>query len=172
MDRRTVLAFATIGPLGASAALAQTKTGRDHELQHAADTLSQGSAALEASRVALERSSNEDVRRFAKFEVDEQETVAAALGGLTEKQHRNAPPAKPKLDQKGTLDKLRSLQGAEFDKAYISDQLSGHQRLLELQERYLEKGQDETVRPVAMLIRGHVKEHLAMLQEIQKRMGA
>jgi len=51
-------------------------------------------------------------------------------------------------------------------------QIDGHQKLLAIQERYLQgnPGNRESAN-VAKLARGQIKEHLTMLQDMQKELG-
>jgi putative membrane protein len=52
---------------------------------------------------------------------------------------------------------------------YLQGQIQGHQQLLKIQERYLQSNSHNREHMnVAKLARGHIKEHLAMLQEIQR----
>ena len=58
------------------------------------------------------------------------------------------------------------------DRAYVELQIRGHQELLAIQERYLasNSGHRPTM-TVARLARGQIREHLALLQDIQKDLG-
>jgi putative membrane protein len=61
--------------------------------------------------------------------------------------------------------------GPEFDRMYIQGQLQGHQELLQIQERYLQaNSRNREHANAAKLARGHIKEHLARLQDIQKEL--
>jgi putative membrane protein len=94
MDRRIVLAG--LAAALATPALAQTggaspspaqggmsQTGQADMLQqHMQDTLRLGTVALETSRIALEKARNAELKRFAQFERDEQETIAEVLHSM------------------------------------------------------------------------------------------
>src|SRR4051812_12329048 len=49
------------------------------EERHIMDTMSAGSMSLLASRAAVKKVRNDDVKEFAEFEVAEQETIADVL---------------------------------------------------------------------------------------------
>lgn len=166
LARRALLALA-IAAAAPGAARAQATRGRDDELQHAAGTLSYSAASLDMSRLALERAQNPAVKRFAEAEIAEQETLAAVLASLSEARNSVAPQIQPKLEQRQDLDRMRQLS-AGFDQAYVSHQIGTHRELLTLQERYLAKAQEPVFKAVAMLARGHIKEHLARLEVLKQ----
>ena len=79
-----------------------------------------GEYAIETSKLALQRSRNAAVRRFAQLEIEEQVSVAAALG---------ATPGSvaPRPDQIALVQKLAAMRsGPAFDRAYIMGQIKGH----------------------------------------------
>lgn len=168
LPRRALLALAMAAAASApGAARAQATQGRDDELQHAAATLAYGAASLDMSRLALEKAQNPAVKRFAEAEVAEQETLATVLASLSEGRNSVAPQIQPKLEERQELDWIRQLS-AGFDQAYVNHQIDAHRELLTLQERYLAKAQEPVFKAVAMLARGHIKEHLATLEVLKQ----
>ncbi|WP_279356411.1 DUF4142 domain-containing protein [Methylobacterium indicum] len=169
-------------PQGGPTAAATGNTGArmgEAEAKHAADTLAAGSASLAASRVALTKASDEHVKQFARLEVAEQETIADVLKAMRDPAQvatgQVKPPAEPEvtgqLDPKGKamLDKLdQAKSGKAFDREYLRGQIEGHQALLKIQETYLASGKDRENLGVAKLARGQIREHLALLTEIEK----
>ncbi|MGX7705920.1 DUF4142 domain-containing protein [Methylobacterium sp. Gmos1] len=195
MNRRlalTAIASAVAIPSFASMALAQLQGGPtaaasgnsgarigEAEARYIADTLAAGSASLAASRVALTKASDDDVKQFARFEVAEQETIADVLKAMRDPSQAVSgqvkPPAEPEvtgqLDPKGKamLDKLdQAKSGKAFDGEYVRGQIEGHQALLKIQEAYLGSGKDREALSVAKLARGQIREHLALLADIEK----
>ncbi|SFU60572.1 protein of unknown function [Methylobacterium sp. 174MFSha1.1] len=195
MHRRlalTAIASAVAIPSFATMALAQLQGGPtaaatgnsgarigEAEARAIADTLAAGSASLAASRVALTKASDDDVKQFARFEVAEQETIADVLKAMRDPTQTASgqvkPPAEPdvtgQLDPKGKamLDKLEQAKsGKAFDSEYIRGQIEGHQALLKIQEAYLGSGKDREMIGVAKLARGQIREHLALLADIEK----
>jgi putative membrane protein len=74
------------------------------------------------------------------------------------------------LDTKGRemIQKLQQASDAEFDKAYLAGQIEGHRDLLQVQERYLSSNpQNINHVNVVKLARGQIKEHIALLANIQ-----
>lgn len=203
MDRRALLLGGLAAALVTVPALAQTggssssmspgasgsSTGMSNmggqmsqaDMQHMQQTMQLGMVALETSRIAMSKARNEDLKRFANFEVQEQTTLAEVLRSMMEPgataatgQSGGAMQGSMQMDA-GARDMVQKLQnqqaGAEFDKAYLEGQLQGHRNLLQVQERYLQSNpQNREHMNVAKMAREHIREHIAMLEEMQKTM--
>ncbi|MBB3019402.1 putative membrane protein [Microvirga lupini] len=157
------------------------------DLQHMQQTMQLGMVALESSRMAMNKVRNDDLKRFANFEVQEQTTLsevlrsmmepaATASTGSTASGSQSSSMSMPamQMDAKAQdmMQKMQNQQaGAEFDKMYLEAQLQGHRDLLQVQERYLQSNpQNREHMNVAKMARGHIREHIAMLEGMQKTM--
>ncbi len=197
MDRRlalTAIASAIALPSLALSAFAQNapssvseKSGNtaammgEAEARHAADTSTVGLMSLETSRIALKKAQHPKVKEFAQFEVAEQETIADVLKSMRDQStpasgQVKAPSAEvtqTNLDAKGKqmVEKLQKAEAAAFDREYVQGQIQGHEQLLQIQETYLKSGKDRENLNVTKLMRGQIKEHLALLQDLEKQLG-
>ena len=170
MDRRH-LVFAGLAVAAAGPAFAQTSPTPAGamgapEMDHAQRTLMVGSLALDTSKIALQKAQDEDVKEFAKFETDEQTTVAEILKTMD-------PSLMPKPDPKHAemIQKLQAAKaGPAFDKDYLNGQIDGHRQLLAIQDDYLKAGKNREHTAIAKLVRGMVKEHLVLLDDIKNGM--
>ena len=150
--------------------------------EHMTRTMTVGSLSLATSRIALDKAKSPMVKQFAEFETAEQETIADIL------KSRMMPDLKPsgevkaptdaeltgKLDAKGRsiVEKMHAMKsGAEFDRDYVKAQIEGHRELLSIQEAYLKMADDADETNIAKLARGMIKEHLVLLDDLQKKMG-
>jgi putative membrane protein len=145
------------------------------EQQWMRETMMVGSVALQTSEIALQKAQDEDVKQFAQFEVDEQRTIAEVLRSMMEPAgtaSQGGAQAQPQLDQQhaAMIQKLEQAKaGDAFDKEYVQGQLQGHQELLQVQERFLQgRPQNREAMNAAKLARGHIKEHLVLLKDIQE----
>ncbi|HEX8168764.1 MAG TPA: DUF4142 domain-containing protein [Beijerinckiaceae bacterium] len=142
------------------------------EQQWIRDTMMIGAVALQTSEIALQKAQDEDVKQFAQFEADEQRTIAEVLRSMLEPAGTASAANPPQPDQQhaAMIQKLQQAKaGDAFDKEYIQGQLQGHQELLQIQERFLqERPQNREAMNAAKLARGHIKEHLALLKDIQE----
>lgn len=171
MDRRTFGTTMLLGSLGLAAAPAAAQgVMQGHsmamgpaEQRHAADTLMVGNVALMTSRLAQSRAQRPQVRQFANFEIEEQETVARIINEMAP---MSPPPPSP-TDQR-MMDRLQRARGAAFDRDYLMGQLDGHRRLLQVQERYLSEGRSMHHRHIAMLARGRIREHIEDVERMMR----
>ena len=194
MDRRALIgglaaavaAFPALAQTsGTSPAAAQSGTAMSQmgqaEMQHMQQTMQLGMVALETSRVAMNKARNDDLKQFAGFEVQEQTTLseilrsmmepaATAATGSTGGQSTAAGAMPMDATSRDMVQKLQGQQaGAEFDRMYLEGQLKGHRDLLQVQERYLQSNpQNREHVNVARMARGQIREHIALLEDMQK----
>jgi putative membrane protein len=179
MNRRTALATLT-GAAGASllipratpAAWAQTTPpGQGATLgdgAHTKRTLMVGTLSKEMSLLAPAHAADPRVKQFAEFEVAEQTAMAQVLTNL------NSPPPAP-LDQHADmiLGQLRQSEGKAFDSAYIKGEIAGHQRLLSIQQDFLNGvPTDHDHEHIAVLARMVIQMHLVMLDDLHRALAA
>ncbi|HYF54502.1 MAG TPA: DUF4142 domain-containing protein [Salinarimonas sp.] len=195
MDRRHVIA-ALAAAVAAGPALAQNASGTmssgssagsmsgqgamgagqmtmgQAEQQYMQRTMMLGTVALETSKIALEKARNDDVKQFAKFEAEEQTTIAEILRSMGDPSSTASTSMQPQGDMAQMVEKMRGMQaGAEFDRMYVQGQIQGHQELLKVQEEYVRGGQNMHVKHIAMLAAGRIREHITELQDLGKRKG-
>jgi len=167
---------------GGSAGAAMNPMGQA-EMQHMQQTMQLGMVALETSRIAMNKVRNDDLKKFAGFEVQEQTTLseilrsmmepaAAAATGSTSGSANTAGAMPMDASARDMVQKLQSQQaGAEFDRMYLEGQIQGHRNLLQVQERYLQSNsQNREHMNVAKMARGQIREHIALLEDMQKSM--
>jgi putative membrane protein len=175
-------------PSGSSGTMPMNQTGgqmSQADMQHMQQTLQLGMVALESSRLAMNKVRSDDLKRFANFEVQEQTTLSEVLhsmmepaataatgstGSQSNPSSMNMPPMQMDASARDMMQKMQNQQaGVEFDKIYLQAQLQGHRDLLQVQERYLQSNpQNREHTNVAKMARGHIREHIAMLEEMQK----
>jgi putative membrane protein len=170
-------------PSGSSGSMPMNRAGgqmSQADMQHMQQTMQLGMVALESSRMAMNKLRNDDLKRFANFEVQEQTTLSEVLRSMmdpgataaTGSAGSQSGQSAMQMDAaaRDMMQKMQNQQaGAEFDKMYLEAQLQGHRDLLQVQERYLQSNpQNREHMNVAKMARGHISEHIAMLEEMQK----
>jgi putative membrane protein len=164
MDRRDAIALLAV--FCASPAIAYAKEGiREAEREHANETLAIGKVALETAEIAEEKAQNAWVKRFAKYEVAEQKTLAEILMSMG--------PEPPKLTEKQSsiIQKAKEGKaGAAFDEQFLRAQLDGHHELLKVQTTYIDSGKDEAAIKLSKLASAQIKEHIDLIETIQKQL--
>jgi putative membrane protein len=81
------------------------------------------------------------------------------------------PPADLDMMHKAMIDKLNMSSGADFDKAYIKNQIAGHKKMLALMEKE-EASTDSDFKAFATKTADTVKMHLSKAEDLQKSLMA
>ncbi len=116
---------------------------------------------IETGKIALERSTNAQVKAFAQMMVEGHArttadlTAAIAASGLM-----ITPPATLPDDKATALADLRSVDAASFDKAYMNGQVDAHQATLNLVSRYAQDGDTPQIKDAAAAMLPTIQEHL------------
>ncbi|WP_201838363.1 DUF4142 domain-containing protein [Microvirga zambiensis] len=157
------------------------------DMQHMQQTMQLGMVALETSRIAQQKTQDADLKRFATFEVQEQTTLAEVLHSMMEPAATSAtgsaaqpsagsgtaaPAMQIDAQSREMIQKLQNTQSGEaFDRQYLQGQVEGHKGLLQVQTQYLQSNpQNREHVNVAKLARGMITEHIALLEDIQRKM--
>ena len=169
------------GQAGAPAGMGQQQSQADR--QYVQQMLALGTVSLQQSNFAHGKAQHPRVKQFAEFEIGEQNLLADIMHSFadpnatasTTQGARQSAATAPELPQKDaqTMERLSKAQpGAAFDKDYVALQIQGHQELLKLQESYLpQSAGNREMTNVAKLAQGQIKEHLVLLQDLQKELG-
>lgn len=136
--------------------------------RYVADTLRVGGVALRSSQLARSRGRSPLVRAFAEMEVREQIGLSQVLGEISGLQ--GPPPPDPRMA--AVEAQLARAGGPAFDRLYGLSQIEGHQQLLRIQEDYLRGGRNPHLRHVATLSRGQILDHLTLLRDGPRLLGA
>lgn len=122
-------------------------------------------AELQASELALERAENPEVRQYAQQMIrDHQQqqprvTALAKEKGVDVATQLDAP-------RQATIDRLRDLQGSQFDQTYMDAQVTSHQETVQAYETAAAEG-DPQVNELASKSLPMLRHHLQMAQRLQ-----
>jgi putative membrane protein len=120
---------------------------------------------IASSKIALTKGQNADVKSFAQKMItdhtmgNEQMATAAKTDGVT-------PPADVDQPTQAKLDKLNSLSGAEFDKAYGAAQVKGHMDAIALFQGYATNGHAGALKDFAAKSMPMLQEHSGLAQKL------
>ena len=150
-------------PSPATSASMVTQAGRSF-VQQAAAT---GMAEVAAARLALQRSRDEQVRRYAQRMLDDHEPNNAVLRRLAA-QHRIDLPQEPGSQDAAMLRDLRATQGEDaFDQRYVSHfGVAAHQKATDLFEHHARNLAEPSLRDYAGRTLPTLREHLAMARRM------
>ena len=111
------------------------------------------------AQIGAEKAGNPDVKRFAQFEIQEQEGVAQAM-----KLAGHDFPAPSLGNERGkALESLRAAGGAELEGMFLEIQERGHQELLSLTSAIMESRAPAPDKIAATLSNNSIKEHLILI---------
>lgn len=122
------------GDSAASVASGDAGTAKMEDSSFLADASQTGVFEIEAGKLAEKNSQNADVKAFAKMMIDQHTAMGkdveamAGAKGIT-------LPAGMGDDNKKEWDKLNGLTGAKFDKEYVSVNIDGHRKAIDLFEK-------------------------------------
>jgi putative membrane protein len=130
-----LFALLAAGSLGAAHAAGP------NDAQIAAIVVAANTVDIDAGKLAESKTKNKEVRAFAKQMVADHSGVNKQAVALVKKLHVTPEEndTSKSLTQGGesTRDRLKGLSGAEFDKAYVDNEVSYHQTVLDAVDKTL-----------------------------------
>ena len=123
---------------------------------------------IESSKLAATQASSSSVKSFATKMISAHSASTAKLKSTVAGM---SPPMTPddtlSADQQSTLDNLKTLKGADFDKAYASAQVDAHQKALDALNGYASSGDNAKLKDFASGLVPTVTAHLNMAKALK-----
>jgi putative membrane protein len=155
---------------------------------------------VELANLALQKSTNEDVKRFAQRMIDDHKTASEKLKTLAQskgitlpahatgattsqtnegsRQSANIENTRAAQDQHSTdakiskaKEKLARLSGAEFDREYMKMMVKDHEKAVADFQKQSTQSKDTDVQEFARTTLPTLQEHLTMAREIETRVS-
>jgi hypothetical protein len=123
---------------------------------------------IQSSKLAAERTKG-DVQAFARQMVSDHTKTTSELKELAPNAEVQLPGEMTSSQQR-MIDKLKGLEGDDFVKQYMDDQLSGHKDAVSLFERYGKGGENDALKNWASQTLPTLQNHLDMAQDIHKKL--
>jgi putative membrane protein len=185
-----LLSFIAIATLAATPALAQdqkvqkdpgstTRIGTDAQqmkgkASKATQTFTMAAASgnlleVESSRIALEKSQNQDVKSFAQMMIDDHTKVGEQM--KTTLQTAGLPPPADKLMPKhqDVVDKLKQTGANKFDGQYIAAQLKAHDEAINLFSSYAKNGDNAELKQFAQATLPSLEKHKTAVEDLRSK---
>ena len=128
-----------------------------------------GMAEVELGKLALEKSSNPQVKEFATMMVKDHGMANTELMAIA-KQKNITLPSTVDDEHKKKMEDLSKKTGTDFDKAYVSAMVDGHKSTLKLMEDESKDGKDADLKAFATKTAPIVQSHLQMINRINDSM--
>ena len=124
----------------------QTKTPKQDKFW--TEAAQGGMTEVELSNLALQKSQNEEVKKFAQMMVDDHTKANDELKALAQSKNVTLPTAITSK-QMATKDKLNGLSGDAFDREYMKMMVKDHDKTVKLFQKQADKGIDADVKAFA-----------------------
>lgn len=149
---------------------ATEKKPNDAEISKILDETNKGE--IELAKLAKSKSKNEEVKKFADHMIKEHTTNNKNSMQLAQKlaikPESNEKSNEMKQEGEKKLTELKSLQGKEFDKAYMDSQVNMHSKVLsDLDNQLLTSAKNPELKAMLEKTRTAVSQHLDQAKKIQ-----
>jgi putative membrane protein len=122
-------------------------------------------AEINLGRVAARQASDPAVKQFAQRLVDDHTKASADLLRIANK--RSLPAARTMDAQHRQLQtRLLNLKGADFDRAYLTQQVDDHKKAVALFEAASKTAKDPDLKAFAAKTLPTIRDHLKMAQDL------
>jgi len=131
------------------------------------DAAMDGLTEVALGKLAIEKASSDAVKQFGQKMIDDHTKASDELKQLAAGGNVSVPDA---LDSKhqSRAEKLAKLSGAEFDKAYIKDQLKYHQQNVKEFQEEAQYGSVAEVKSFASKTLPTLQQHLELAKDLNK----
>ncbi|HSP33224.1 MAG TPA: DUF4142 domain-containing protein [Thermoanaerobaculia bacterium] len=128
-----------------------------------------GLAEVQLGQMARSKASDPNVQQFARKMVDDHSKANDELKQLATTKGLGLPTG-PDDEHKAMASQLQGASGKAFDKAYMTGQLSDHEKTVDLFQKEATSGQDADLKSWASKTLPTLQEHLRMAKDTQKKL--
>ena len=145
--------------------------------QIAAIAVAANSVDIEAGRLAVEKGSDAEVKSFGQQMITDHTAVNAQATELVTRlgvtPEENATSQQLTSDGEATRQRLSGLSGAEFDRAYIDNEVTYHQTVLDaIDQTLIPSSENAELKSLLEGVRPAIAAHLEHARQIQTRLAA
>ncbi len=130
------------------------------------DACAGGMMEVDQGQLAAQKAENQSVRDFGKRMVADHQKANEELKQLLTQKGVTLPDPPAKTEEK-TLEHLRGLSGADFDKAYIKGMVSDHKKDVKEFQTESEKAGDADLKNWVAKTLPTIQEHLRLAQSVE-----
>ena len=133
------------------------------------DAAQAGMAEVMLANLALQKSTNEEVKQLAQKVVDDHTAANNELKDLAATKSATLP-TEVNTKQKATYDKLNALSGDQFDKEFVKVMVKDHEKAVSLFQKQADRGTDADVKAWAAKTLPALQGHLEMAKALNDKM--
>jgi len=129
-----------------------------------------GMEEVELGKIAVQNSSNDQVKQFGQRMIDDHSKAGDELKGIASKKNITLPS---ELDakHKGAVNKYSNMKGADFDRAYMKDMVKDHETDVAEFQKEANGGSDKDIQGFASHTLPTLQDHLRMARDTAKAVG-
>ena len=165
--KKVMLAGAVVLAMAASPAYAKGAGKGMSAHQFVTDVAQINMAEVELGKLATDKASNEQVKKFAQRMTDDHTKAGDELKTLAQ-QKTITLPTELDAKHKALSDRLTKLSGEGFDRAYMQAMVSGHRQAVNMFRMESRSGKDPDVKQWAAKTLPTIEDHLKQAQEIAR----
>nr|WP_230028022.1 DUF4142 domain-containing protein [Massilia sp. Bi118] len=159
----------------AAASLSTAHAANPNDAQIAAIVVAANTVDIDAGKLAESKTKNKEVRAFAQRMVTDHSAVNQQAVALVTKLHVTPEEndTSKSLTQGGVAarDKLKGLSGAAFDKAYVDNEVSYHQAVLDaIDKTLIPSASNAELKALLTKVRPAIAAHLEHAKHMQAQM--
>jgi putative membrane protein len=129
-----------------------------------------------AAKQALEKTQNPQVKEFAELMVRDHEAVNRQAGALVQKlgvtPEENDTSKAIRQNGEATRNRLASLSGADFDRAYVNNEIDYHQFVISAMDgELIPSAKNEELEALLVQVRPAFQQHLEHARMVAKALG-
>ena len=128
-----------------------------------------GMAEVAIAKLALTKTSSDKIKDFAHMMIKDHGKANDELMAIAKKKSM-ALPAGLDAEHQAKLDSLSKLSGKDFDMAYVTAMVGGHEKTLTLMQNEATSGTDADLKAFAAKTAVVVQKHLDAINKIQASM--
>jgi putative membrane protein len=128
-----------------------------------------GMAEVNAANMALQKSTNAGVKKFATMMVTDHTKAGDELAAIAKTKNITLPTT-PTDDQKKMADDMAKMNGKDFDKDYVNAMVDGHEKAVKLFEDASTNCKDADLKAFAIKTLPTLKMHLDSIKALKASM--
>lgn len=123
---------------------------------------------IQSSRIALEKSRNQDVRQFAQMLTEHHTKTTQTLMAAAKTAGLQPPPPVLMPMQRDMLAQLQQADAAGFDQVFLRQQVRAHEMALALHQNYARAGDTPALKTAASTAVPIIEQHLTRARQLNR----
>jgi putative membrane protein len=165
-------AFIAAGVFALASSGVSAQSAGPNDAQIASIVVTANQVDIDAGKLAQSKSANKEVKEFAQRMITDHAGVNKAavelVTKLKVKPEDNSTSKSLKTGGNDTLKRLKGLKGTEFDKAYVDNEVTYHQTVLDaLDKTLIPSARNEELKALLVKVRPAFVAHLEHAKHIQ-----